>query len=91
MTILGFLLGVQLTTTLFGALYRIIDLGYALQQYWIEIVSRIAFNSTLIFLVYYFASGSFLEGFIWGQLFFTAFHIGIFWFGQLLVKLFMSR
>lgn len=87
LTILGFLVGVHLTINLFGALYRIIDLGFDLKHFWLEILSRIALHLTLIFLVYSFVTGAFYTGFIYGQVFFTLFHIIIFWFGQLLVTI----
>lgn len=85
LTVLGFLVGVHLTITLFGALYRIIDLSFALRHFWLEITSRIAFNLTLIFLIYFFAGDGFLQGFISGQIFFALFHVGIFWCGRLIV------
>lgn len=91
MTVLGFLLGVHLTVTLFGALYRLIDLSFALKQFWLQITSRIALNLTLIFLIYSFATGDLLQGFIYGQIFFTLFHIGVYWVGQLLAVIIHRR
>lgn len=85
-TILGFLVGVHLTITLLGALYRIIDLSFSLKHFWLEITSRIALNLTLIFLVYFFVSGHFLQGFLYGQVFFVIFHVTVFWLGQALVS-----
>ena len=87
LTVLGFLIGVHLTMTLLGALYRIIDLSFSLKHFWLEITSRIAFNLTLIFLVYFFVSGLFLQGFLYGQVFFIVFHVTVFWLGQVLVTI----
>ncbi len=87
LTVIGFLFGVHLTITLFGSLYRIIDLSFSLEHFWLEITSRVAFNLTLIFLVYFFISGELLQGFLYGQIFFTVFHVTVFWLGQLLVSI----
>lgn len=64
LTVLGFLCGVHLTITLLGACYRIIDLSYAWQAHGLEITSKIALNCTFIFLIYSFAQGDLLQGFI---------------------------
>lgn len=89
--VLGFFAGVHLTLTLFGALYRIIDLRYCLSQFWLEITARISLNIAIIFLIYWLISGSFVTGFMAGQIFFALFHVSIFWIGQLALRLVQRR
>lgn len=84
--VIGFFIGVHLTMTLFAACYRLIDLGYCLSEFWLEIVARISLNAAVIFLIYFLTTGNFREGFLIGQLFFTLFHIGIFWIARLLTS-----
>ena len=91
LTIIGFLLGVHLTISLFGAGYRLIDLRFALSQFWLNVTSRIAFYLTVIVLIYQYTSGDFTSGFFYGQVFFTIFHIGVFWLGQIMVTLLNTR
>ena len=89
--ILGFLFGVHLTITFFAACYRLIDLAYVFEQHAVSLVSKIALNVTVIVLIYVFFSGDFLQGFFYGQVFFSLFHMGIFWLGQGLVSIFNHR
>jgi hypothetical protein len=91
LTTIGFLFGVHLTMTFFGACYRIIDLAHELGQHLVSIASKIALNLTIILLIYVFAESDFLHGFFYGQVFFSLFHVGIFWLGQLLVTLVNMR
>lgn len=85
--IFGFLIGVHLTITLFGALYRVIDLAYCLADHWLDIAARISLNIAIIFLLYSLISGPFITGFFVGQIFFAVFHVAIFWIGQLTIYL----
>ena len=85
--LLGFFVGIHLTMTLFGSLYRIIDLNFCLSEFWLEITARISLNIAVIFLIYFLLSGSFVTGFTYGQIFFAAFHILIFWVGQFTIYL----
>jgi hypothetical protein len=85
----GFFIGVQFTIMLFGSLYRLIDLGYRLGEFWLPITARIFLNASMVFLVYFLTSGDFESGFWVGQIFFVIFHISIFWVGQL--ALFLRR
>lgn len=85
--VMGFLLGVHITMTLFGSLYRIIDLYFCIKEFWLEVTARIALNLSAVFLIYMLTSGGFLTGFMIGQAFFTVFHVAIFWFGQFVLYL----
>jgi hypothetical protein len=85
--VLGFFVGVHLTMTLFGSLYRVIDLAFCLSEFWLEITARISLNIAVILLIYLLFSGDFVNGFTFGQIFFAVFHILIFWLGQLTVLL----
>tara|TARA_R110002111_G_scaffold203687_7_gene268502 strand:- start:149 stop:439 length:291 start_codon:yes stop_codon:yes gene_type:complete len=83
LNIVGFFAGVHLTMMLIASLYRLIDLNYCIKEFWLEITARIGLNAGLIFLVYFLTNGSFESGFLLGQVFFTIFHVSIFWLGQL--------
>ncbi|MFT4799840.1 MAG: hypothetical protein ACJAYE_002236 [Candidatus Azotimanducaceae bacterium] len=87
----GFCVGVHLTITLLGSLYRLIDLGYRLSDFWLPVIARIFLNGGIIFLVYFLSSGNFELGFWVGQCFFLIFHISIFWVGQFALFLLHRR
>ena len=87
----GFCIGVHLTMTLLGSLYRIIDLGYRLREFWLQVTARIFLNAGIIFLVYFLASGNFELGIWVGQCFFLIFHISIFWVGRIALFLLHRR
>ena len=87
----GFLIGVNLTVMLLGSLYRIIDLGYRLGEFWLPVTARIFLNTSMVFLVYFLTGGDFETGFWIGQIFFVTFHIAIFWVGRLTLFLLHHR
>lgn len=84
---LGFIVGVQLTINLFASCYRVIDLWYCISNQGLSILIKIGFNLIVILACYLFANGEFVAGMITGQIFFTLYHLCIFWFGQLLIIL----
>ncbi|MFT7687691.1 MAG: hypothetical protein ACI9FB_003048 [Candidatus Azotimanducaceae bacterium] len=82
---LGFLIGIQLTINLFASCYRIIDLWYCIAEHKLAIAIRICVNLAAILIFYLVGNDQFEMGLVYGQLFFAAYHICIFWFGQLMV------
>ena len=82
---LGFFIGVQLTINLFASCYRIIDLWYCIAEYRFSILAKISFNLLIILACYLIGNEGFIFGLIVGQIFFSLYHICIFWLGQLLV------
>jgi len=85
--IFGFFVGVQLTINFFASCYRIIDLWYCLNEHLVSILSRISINLLLIVICYLLGNEAFNSGLIAGQIFFSFYHLCIFWLGQLLVIL----
>jgi len=85
--IFGFFIGVQLTINLFASCYRVIDLWYCLNEHLVSILSRIGINLLLIVMCYLLGNDAFISGLIAGQIFFSLYHLCIFWLGQLLVIL----
>lgn len=62
-----------------ASLYRIIDLWYCILHHWWKITVRLALILVVMFLLYSLADDHFVNGFMTGQVFFTIFHIGVFW------------
>ena len=90
LNILCFLLGIHLSMTLVASCYRIIDLWYRIQDFFVQILLRLCLvlAANLIFILW--LEDSRQAAFILGQMFFVTFHIAIYWIGRILVY-FLTR
>ena len=82
-----FLLGIHLAMQLIADLYRIIDLWYRIEDFLFPVVRSILLWILIISLTGWYLEGSNERAFIWGCLFFSGFHVGIFWIFQALIRL----
>ncbi len=87
LTIIGFLGGVHLAMMLIAACYRVIDLWYRISDFWLSISMRILLLAVINLVPHLLAadliSDDLLTGFMWGQVFFACFHVGIYWLARL--------
>jgi hypothetical protein len=81
--LLAFLLGVHLTMLLVATTYRVLDLWYCIARHAANIALRLCVVVTLLLLAYGYFGDSTRQALMAGQIFFVAFHIGIYWIGVL--------
>ena len=77
--VLMFIAGIQMMIELLAAGYRFIDLKYRLGDFWVQLTSRalilLAVNAVLLMQL----PDMLASAFLWGQVAYLLFHIGIFW------------
>jgi len=86
-----FLLGIHLAMQLIADLYRIIDLWYRIEDFLFPIIRSILFYTLIIAMTGWYLDGSAKHAFIWGGLFFSGFHVAIFWISQALFRVKWGR
>lgn len=85
--VLLFLLGVHLTMILFADCYRVIDLWYAIGEHAAAVTLRLIIIVSVIAVTYYLVPASHEAAVLWGQIFFAAFHISVYWLGVFWIRM----
>lgn len=81
----GFLVGMQCTILLLSAGYRLIDLGYALNQHWLNALKHIAIAIVMTIFFYMAGNHHFDSGLFVGQVSMVILHIAIFGAAKLII------
>jgi len=82
--LLLFLLGIHLAMQFIAACYGLVDLWYCIDKYLQRVIGKILAWGILILLLNFWLVGGYQTSFQAGLVFFTLFHIIIYWIGQAL-------
>ena len=78
LSVICFLIGVQLMIELLAATYRIVDLWYCLKDYWLSVAWRLAMVGVSNTLLVYLLPDHLATAVIMGQLLYLGLHTGKF-------------